>query len=104
VSNNLLTIIIFHKDKIPWISEEWTPLKAGISEVYSPTDEQVSAYRAELDKFFQDGDSVGRFTQALKDRYKVFDSLYLCVICTNEYLNTWEGYRRSWLQFLWKQC
>jgi hypothetical protein len=49
-------------DPIYWTSEEWTPEKANITSHYEITLEKATAYRKMLGDWYDDGNSVSRFT------------------------------------------
>lgn len=57
-------------DPIPWTREEWTPEKAGIKTRYEITPEKASTYRTTISNWYDDGNSVSRFTN------QVFGGLY----------------------------
>lgn len=58
------------KDSIPWISEDWTPEKAGITDRYTITPEVTKTFRQKLSDWYDDGNSVSRFTN------QVYGGLY----------------------------
>eukprot|EP00981_Chlorochromonas_danica_P002095 scaffold423_cov185-Ochromonas_danica.AAC.19 len=58
------------KDAIPWISEDWTPEKAGITDRYTITPESAKSFRQKLSDWYDDGNSVSRFTN------QVYGGLY----------------------------
>jgi hypothetical protein len=60
-------------DKIPWICEEWTPESAGIETKYRITAENATAYRLQQENWYNDGNSVSRFTN------QVYGGLYKAV-------------------------
>ena len=58
------------KDPIPFISEKWSPEKAGIKERYPATKEQVTMFRNTTDKWNSGGNSGGRFIAPLGPFYQ----------------------------------
>ena len=55
------------KDPIPWIDERWSPELSGINNVSRINADVVTKKKAELNEWFLDGNSAGKFTNALKD-------------------------------------
>ena len=53
-------------DPVPYSNETWVPPPG---EVYTPTAEAIAEFRQTLFKYHESGNSVGRFTAALGDRY-----------------------------------
>lgn len=59
------------QDKLYWTSEDWTPEFEGIKERYTMTPSIVSAYRTMQNEWFNDGNSVSRFSAVYGPLYKV---------------------------------
>lgn len=57
-------------DKVPWISENWTPELEGITSKYAVSPELASKYRQLQSDWYDDGNSVSRFTN------QVYGGLY----------------------------
>ena len=61
------------KDPVPWISEKWTPESSGIVGVTRLSRDDVATKRKELQEWFEDGDSVGKFVGALHGKSETED-------------------------------
>eukprot|EP01033_Poteriospumella_lacustris_P017146 gene17146-12265_t len=61
------------KDPIPWISEDWSPTKAGITHKYHISADNATSYRQMQEDWYNDGNSVSRFTN------QVYGGLYKAV-------------------------
>lgn len=59
-------------DTVPWISERWSPeLEPSLAgKEHKPNQTDVRAFRDLTDAFYNDGNSVSRFTDPLGDGYK----------------------------------
>jgi hypothetical protein len=56
-------------DPIPWIAEHWTPELANIHDKYMPSQKDVRKLKATLNQWYEDGNSVLRFTEDLGGGY-----------------------------------
>jgi hypothetical protein len=58
---------------MPWISEEWSPeMEPSLKgHEYAPNAAAILAYKERTNSFFQDGNSVQRFTEGFGDNYPV---------------------------------
>jgi hypothetical protein len=54
-----------------WTNEEWTPELEGIKGRYEMTEDRVAAYRQMQLEWFNDGNSVSRFTSVYGPLYNV---------------------------------
>jgi hypothetical protein len=64
-----ILIVLRVQDQVPWISEKWTPQSVGITKVQHITAKDVSDKRVDLDDWYNDGNSVGKFTGALRQSF-----------------------------------
>jgi hypothetical protein len=61
------------QDTIPWISEDWTPDNEPSlrGHEYTPTADDLLAFRTRTNAFYEDGNPVARFTDCFKNKYPV---------------------------------
>ncbi len=59
------------QDKLYWTSEDWTPELEGLTSRYEMTPEKIADYRLTQMAWFNDGNSVSRFTAVYGPLYMV---------------------------------
>ena len=82
--------LLITQDTIPWISEDWTPdnepsLKGH---EYTPSPDEVHAFRNRTNAFYEDGNPVARFTDCFKNKYPVSYEMSPANICLYNTVHT----------------